>query len=296
MKERFLTHDLGSRNDPKLIRLQMEMGGQGLGIWWCLVEMLWEQGGYLPLDSAAIAFSLHWAKPDEVQAVIFNYNLFDNDGERFWSPGALERIAAQNAIYDAKVRAGRRSGEVRRNQSNGVRNGVQQSGEQCLNGVPENAEQLNNKINNKINNYISGPLSADETKRILEIFFFDLNFTDPAAEVQRFVDHYSARGWVFGDGTQIVDRIMAARKWTPEDKKKNRLPKQFLGWFKAVYISASENPGLQMSVLSDLAAGDMKGDQIVMTFRTREIAQEFREFVGKNFGNKYNIDWRLRNG
>ena len=53
----YMTHDLGARNDPKLISLQMAMGGQGLAIFWCLVEMLWENDGYLPTDYEAIAFS-----------------------------------------------------------------------------------------------------------------------------------------------------------------------------------------------------------------------------------------------
>ena len=38
----YFSHDFGARNDPKLIELQMEMGGQGLAIFWCIVEMLWE--------------------------------------------------------------------------------------------------------------------------------------------------------------------------------------------------------------------------------------------------------------
>ena len=46
----YITHDFGARNDPKLMDLQMEMGGQGLGIFWCLVEMLWENGGTIPAN------------------------------------------------------------------------------------------------------------------------------------------------------------------------------------------------------------------------------------------------------
>lgn len=289
----YLSHDLGARNDPKLLKLQMEMGGQGLAIYWCLVEMLWENGGYLPIESNTIAFSLHWCHPDEVQAVIFKYNLFENDGKQFWSPSALERINERDERWRAKSEGGKKSGEARRNKSNTVPNSVpnyvQENDEVCLN----TNKQTNNT--NIQTNYSFGP-GPEQEKRFLEIFFFDLNLTDPASEVRRFMDYYNANGWTLGKGRKVQDFEALARQWKAEDGKNNRLPKQFLGWFKAMYISASENPGLQMSVLSDLAAGDMKGDQITMTFRTREIAQEFREFVGKNFGNKYNIDWRLRNG
>ena len=63
----YITHDLGARNDPKLLKLQMEMGGQGLAIFWCLVEMLWENDGYLPTDYDALAFNLRWATAPEVE-------------------------------------------------------------------------------------------------------------------------------------------------------------------------------------------------------------------------------------
>lgn len=290
----YLSHDLGARNDPKLLKLQMEMGGQGLAIYWCLVEMLWENGGYLPIESNTIAFSLHWCTPDEVQSVIFKYNLFENDGKQFWSPSALERINERDERWRAKSEGGKKSGEARRNKSNTVLNTVpnyvQESDEVCLN----TNKQTNNT--NILNNSSFGP-GPEQEKRFLEIFFFDLNLTDPASEVRRFMDYYNANGWTLGKGRKVQDFEALARQWKAEDGKNNRLSKQFLGWFKALYISISENPGLQASILSDLAAGDMKGDRISMTFRTREIALELRAYVGNHFGNKFsNIDWRLLNG
>ena len=91
MKEggNYFSHDYGARNDPKLLELQMEMGGQGLAIWWCLVEMLWENEGYLPRNFKSIAFSLHWAQAEEVQKVVEGFGLFEWDDERFWNIGPV---------------------------------------------------------------------------------------------------------------------------------------------------------------------------------------------------------------
>ena len=291
----YLSHDLGARNDPKLLKLQMEMGGQGLAIYWCLVEMLWENGGYLPIESNTSAFSLRWCQPDEVQAVIFKYNLFENDGEQFWSPSALERINERDERWRAKSEGGKKSGEARRNKSNTVPNTVpnyvQENDEVCLN----TNKQTNNT--NILNNSSFGRSPEEKQKRFLEIFFFDLNLTDPAREVQRFTDYYDGNGWTLGKGRKISDPEAVARQWTPEDGKKNRLPKSFLEWFKMIYASAGEDPGLQMSILSDLVAGEKKSDnEISMTFRTREIAIELRDLIKEHFGDKFIIDWRLRNG
>ena len=36
----YFQHDYNARNDPKLQALIVEMGVAGIGIYWCLVEML----------------------------------------------------------------------------------------------------------------------------------------------------------------------------------------------------------------------------------------------------------------
>ena len=59
MNALFFKHDLGARNDPKLLRLAMKHGMEGIGAYWCLVEMMYEQGGAIPVDDIdSIAYSL----------------------------------------------------------------------------------------------------------------------------------------------------------------------------------------------------------------------------------------------
>ncbi|MFA5392055.1 MAG: Lin1244/Lin1753 domain-containing protein, partial [Candidatus Omnitrophota bacterium] len=55
MKETYyFPHDYHARHDPKLERLRIEMGPVSDGIFWNLVEMLYEQGGYLQLKDVPI--------------------------------------------------------------------------------------------------------------------------------------------------------------------------------------------------------------------------------------------------
>ena len=88
----YITHDIGARNDPKLMDLQMDMGGQGLAIFWCLIEMLWENDGYIPANFKSIAFSLRWCKAAEVEKVVTGYALFEIEDGRIFSRSALRRI------------------------------------------------------------------------------------------------------------------------------------------------------------------------------------------------------------
>ena len=87
----YFPHDYHSRNDPKMVCLLMNHGVSGLGIYWCLVEMLYEQGGYLMLSECdRIAFELR-IDSDVVRSII-SCGLFGKDEQRFWSESALRRL------------------------------------------------------------------------------------------------------------------------------------------------------------------------------------------------------------
>ena len=88
----YFTHDYNSRNDPKMICLIMKVGIVGVGIYWCIVEMLYEQNGYLlHSECERIAFELR-TDIDLVRLVI-SCDLFDKDDEKFWSKSILKRLA-----------------------------------------------------------------------------------------------------------------------------------------------------------------------------------------------------------
>ena len=53
MKDTFyFPHDYHARHDPKLERLRMKYGCVTDGVYWCLVEMMYEQGGYISIEDA----------------------------------------------------------------------------------------------------------------------------------------------------------------------------------------------------------------------------------------------------
>lgn len=81
-KTYYFQHDYNARNDPKLQALIVEMGVAGIGIYWCLVEMLYEQDGEMPMSSIkSIAYNLH-VKQKTVERVIKDFGLFDYDDEK----------------------------------------------------------------------------------------------------------------------------------------------------------------------------------------------------------------------
>ena len=88
----YFSHDYNSRNDKKLVTALMKFGLEAIGAYWCIVEMLYEEGGYLLItEYERITFELRTSE-DLVKFLIHDSLLFENDGVRFWSNTALERL------------------------------------------------------------------------------------------------------------------------------------------------------------------------------------------------------------
>ena len=101
----YFSHDHGARNDPKLQRLIVELGAAALGAYWCLVEQLYEQDGVLPMYVCkSTAFALH-IKTDVVISIIKDFDLFENDGETFWSNSVNERLGKRKKIIESRKKA-----------------------------------------------------------------------------------------------------------------------------------------------------------------------------------------------
>ena len=281
------------------------MGGTGLAIWWCLVEMLWENDGYLPFDSATLAFSLRWASPEDVQKVLTGFGLFENDGEKVWSPSALGRINHKKKVSEIKAGAGRRGGLQKAANRAASDSGEDSTGVADAKQMPDSAAgsatdvpAAINKYNKSINqsrNFSIPPSSADR-KRLLEIFFFENNFTDPAGEVERFIGHYGGRGWNFGDGQPVVDLFSAAKNWKPSDGKNTRFPQSFRSWYKMVYacyINAGNDPADMLVGLVN-ATGSAKS--ISLTYRNAEIGMRVMSFVKEHqLDSGWQIEWKKSN-
>lgn len=103
MKETFyFAHDYNARNDPKLQNVLFDLGVEGIGVYWCTIEQLYEQGGKLPLHYCkSIAFALH-VDFKCVERLVNDYGLFKNDGENIWSESVLNRLNRRSEISDKR--------------------------------------------------------------------------------------------------------------------------------------------------------------------------------------------------
>lgn len=87
----YFSHDYNARNDEKIIRLISKEGWQGYGIYWAIIEKLYEADGYLNEDYTCIAFDLR-TECDRITTVIQDYNLFEVANKKISSKSVLARL------------------------------------------------------------------------------------------------------------------------------------------------------------------------------------------------------------
>uniref|UniRef100_A0A6M3IZG2 Lin1244/Lin1753-like N-terminal domain-containing protein n=1 Tax=viral metagenome TaxID=1070528 RepID=A0A6M3IZG2_9ZZZZ len=88
----YLRHDYGARTDTRKMRkFVRKFGMRGYGLFWAMAEMLYKEGGYIPIEECDnIAEDLD-VDAQEVKDVI-DY-MFHTDKEKFWSNTVMERLA-----------------------------------------------------------------------------------------------------------------------------------------------------------------------------------------------------------
>ena len=74
----------------------MKEGMEGVGIYWCIIEMLYEQNGSIPLSNIeGIAFELH-LDCERIKNVLQKYDLFKFKDEIFYSESVMRRLKVRN--------------------------------------------------------------------------------------------------------------------------------------------------------------------------------------------------------
>ena len=92
----YFSHDYNARNDPKIKRLLAKHGMVGLGVFWAIIEDLYNNANALPTDYDSIAFDLRTDK-SIIESVIKDFDLFIIDQSDFGSISVERRLNERNA-------------------------------------------------------------------------------------------------------------------------------------------------------------------------------------------------------
>ena len=111
----YFSHDYNARNDEKIKRLIRKHGMQGYGVFWSIVEDLYNNANALRLDYDGIAYDL-MSDSDTVFSVINDFDLFVFDVNTFGSLSVQKRLDERN---DKSIKA-RESANKRWNNANAL--------------------------------------------------------------------------------------------------------------------------------------------------------------------------------
>lgn len=148
----YFSHDASASRDEKILEMKMCYGARGYGLYWEIIEYLFEQGGKAKYIPKMVSMAIN----EDVRAVnkflkdcIEIYGLFDTDGEYFWSNrlrSELDRIEDLSAKRSkvASMKYEKKSGK--NHQDNKIeKNNLNEMGSNCR----AIGEQLDSYCNDK---------------------------------------------------------------------------------------------------------------------------------------------------
>ncbi|MDP4128473.1 MAG: DUF4373 domain-containing protein [Bacillota bacterium] len=110
----YFSHDSNAKDDPKCVMLIEQLGLEGYGIYWVLIEMLRDQPEYkYPLSLIPAIARRYNTTSEKMRTVIGNYGLFTVDENDFFSLSLIKRMEHYEYKREIARAAGKKSAKVR---------------------------------------------------------------------------------------------------------------------------------------------------------------------------------------
>lgn len=212
----YFSHDADAMNDPKCMLLISQMGMEGYGAFWALVELLRVQPEYkMSLELIpAIALRLQISEV-KLKTVISAYGLFCvTDDCFFFSQSLRNRMQLMMDKKQQQILAGIKSGQVRKMKALAAKN------ERPSNDLQTTIEQRKEKKGNIKKKEYKEKASAFVPPHLSEIEEYCKDRGN-SVDASRFYDWYTANGWMVGKN-KMKDWKAAVRTWEKEDNSKKQ--------------------------------------------------------------------------
>lgn len=221
-------HDSNAKDDPKCVLLIEQLGLEGYGIYWVLIETLRDQPEYrYPIALIPALARRYNTTAEKVKTVVQLYGLFDFDDEEFFFSSSLrERMA----LYDGKREKLRLAANIRWGNTDKIdANAMHMHNKsitdakqmQCTpNAIREDKNREDNSREEK-----TKPPSGTKTKVFIpptvdEVREYCIARSN-GIDAERFVDHYQSVGWVVGK-SKMKDWKAAVRTWEKRNSNQQR--------------------------------------------------------------------------
>lgn len=205
----YFSHDYNARNDEKIKMLIRKHGMIGYGVFWAIVEDLYNNANALRTDYEGIAYDFR-VDVTLIESIIKDFDLFVFEGDTFGSLSVQKRIDER----DSKSVKARESAHKRWTNANAVQS-------QCEgNAIKESkGKEIKEKKVNKVKDIPI--LFRDSIYN--DIIVFSASFLGTQYEGANFNFYYEkVKNWSDSKNNKKVDWIATAKNWMADDMANNK--------------------------------------------------------------------------
>ena len=184
----YFTHDYNASNDFKILRLRHQLGMEGYGIYWYIVEQLAQAGGYMPIDMIPILSMQMQVSEIKVKGVIESFELFQVVDDSFFSNRLLEHLKLREELsLKGKEGAIKRWG-------NSITNSPPIKD---ANSNPNAKERKGKEIKERKESKVFTTPTKDEVYNYMNIEK-NIDWNIAEIEADKFINFYESNGWKVG--------------------------------------------------------------------------------------------------
>ena len=211
----YFPHDSNAKDDPKCVLMIEQLGMEGYGIYWMLVEALRDQPDYTyPVANIPALARRYNTSAEKVWTVVYNYELFTVKEDKIFFSESLNRRMLVFNENRAKRSAAGRLGMARRWGDNNVITPLLQSNSTVITSKVKESKVKESleKVATKRTAFVAPSLQE------VKDYISEKGYT---VDAQRFIDFYEAKGWMIGKN-KMKDWRAAVRTWMrrPDEPQK----------------------------------------------------------------------------
>jgi hypothetical protein len=96
----YFSHDYNAHNDVKILYMRHQLGMEGYGIYWFLIESLADAGGFLPLDLIPVLAAQMQSSDAKVNAIVTKFDLFQILENQFFSVRLNNHLEVRHTLSE----------------------------------------------------------------------------------------------------------------------------------------------------------------------------------------------------
>jgi hypothetical protein len=184
----YFSHDYTAKSDEKIKNLIYEFGYEGYGIYWSLIEELYQNANALQTNYKRIAFDMR-VDENTIKSIIENFDLFVVENGFFGSLSVQRRL------------------DMRNDKSSKARESAQKRWSKDANALPTQSE--GNAIK-------ESKVNENKIKRFIKPTIEDIKKEFPNFNAEHFYNYYESNGWMVGRN-KMKDWKSTVKNWIAKD-------------------------------------------------------------------------------